>query len=88
MVFFKTDSFNSAIYEYENDLTGILTNVAMYGEGIRLYLLLRYKVLSHFFLSCKYSETYKPKEKTLGSGYSEINGNLDNRINLQLDLNF
>ena len=88
MVFFKTDSFNSAIYEYENDLTGILTNVAMYGEGIRLYLLLRYKVLSHFSLSCKYSETYKPKEKTLGSGYSEINGNLDNRINLQLDLNF
>jgi len=88
IVFFKTDSFNSAIYEYENDLTGILTNVAMYGEGIRFYLLLRYKMLSHFSLSCKYSETYKPKEKTLGSGYSEINGNLDNRINLQLDLSF
>ena len=25
IVFFKTDSFNSAIYEYENDLTGVLT---------------------------------------------------------------
>jgi Helix-hairpin-helix motif len=88
IVFFKTDSFNSAIYEYENDLTGILTNVAMYGEGIRTYLVIRYKMLSHFTLSCKYSETYKPKEKTLGSGYSEIDGNLDNRINLQLDMNF
>ena len=88
IVFFKTDSFNSAIYEYENDLTGILTNVAMYGEGTRLYFLLRYKVLSHIALSIKYSETYKPKEKTLGSGYSEINGNLDNRVSLQLDMSF
>ena len=88
IVFFKTNSFNSAIYEYENDLTGVLTNIAMYGEGIRLYFLLRYKVLSYLALSCKYSETYKPKEKTLGSGDSEIKGNLDNRINLQLDLSF
>lgn len=86
IVFFRTDSFNSAIYEYENDLTGVLTNLAMYGEGIRWYFILRYKVFRYLVLSFKYSETYKPKEKTLGTGDSEINGNIDNRINLQLDL--
>ena len=87
IVFFRTVSFKSAIYEYENDLTGVLTNLPMYGEGIRWYFIIRYKVLTYLALSCKYSETYKPRERTLGSGDSEINGNLDNRINLQLDLN-
>lgn len=88
IVFFRTNSFNSAIYEYENDLTGILTNLAMYGEGIRWYFITKYKLLPYLAFSCKYSETYKPKERTLGSGNSEINGNLDNRINLQIDINF
>ena len=86
-IFFKTDSFNSAIYEYENDLTGILSNVGLYGEGMRFYFVLRYRILNEVSVSFKYSETYKPKEKTLGTGYSEINGNLDNRIGLQLEFN-
>ncbi len=86
-IFFKTNSFNSAIYEYENDLTGILSNVGLYGEGVRFYFVLRYKIISKVSVSFKYSETFKPKEKSLGTGYSEINGNIDNRIGLQLDFN-
>ncbi|RPI72905.1 MAG: helix-hairpin-helix domain-containing protein [Ignavibacteriales bacterium] len=88
IIFFRTDSFNTAVYEYENDLTGLLTNAPMFGEGIRWYFLIRYKILPYLVVSCKYSETYKPKEKTLSSGDSEINDNLDNRINFQLDLVF
>ena len=88
VIFFQTNSFNSAIYEYENDLTGILGNKGLYGEGIRYYFILRYKIIRKISLSFKYSETYKPKEKTLGSGYSEIDGNLDNKFGLQFDVNF
>lgn len=87
IIFFKTDSFNSAVYEYENDLVGVLSNLAMYGEGVRWYLMLRYKPLRSISISIKYAETYKPSEKTLSSGLSEINGNLDNRLSIQLDLN-
>ena len=36
-------------------------------------------------LSLKYSEMYKPEERTLGSGYSEINGNLDNQLSAQIE---
>ena len=86
IIFFRTDSFNSAIYEYENDLTGILSNLAMYGEGIRWYLIVRYRPMKLFTISAKYSETYKPKEKSLSSGNNTIDGNLDNRLSLQLDL--
>ena len=85
IIFFKTDSFNSAIYEYESGITGILSNLAMYGEGIRWYILLKYKTPFNIILSCKYSETYKPNAKYLSSGYSQINGNLDNNFCLQID---
>jgi hypothetical protein len=87
IIFFRTDSFNSAIYEYENDLTGVLTNLALFGEGIRWYLILRYRPLYFLTVSAKYSEIYKPKENTMSSGVNEIEGNLDNRLSIQIDVN-
>lgn len=81
-IFFNTNSFNSALYEYENDLTGILNNVGLYGEGMRVYIVLRYNFIKNASISFKYSETYKPGETSLGAA-----GNIDNRIGLQLDFN-
>lgn len=88
IVFFKTDSYDSRIYEYENDLTGLVTIPALYGEGMRWYVLLKYKTNLGLNISVKYSELFKPNEKNLGSGYNLINKNLDNGISLQLDLMF
>jgi len=88
IIFFKSDSFGSAIYEYENNLTGVLTNIPLFNEGIRWYFLLRYRPHKVITVSAKYSETYKPAEKSLGSGDSSIPGNLDNSFSVQLDLNF
>jgi len=88
ITFFKTGSFNSAVYSYENDLQGISSNSALYGEGMNWYLLLRYKPIKNIAFSCKYSELYKPVEKSLYSADEEITGNLDNRFAFQLDLNF
>ncbi|MCL6494913.1 MAG: hypothetical protein K6T54_09090, partial [Ignavibacterium sp.] len=86
IIFFETDSFNSAVYEFENDLTGVLTNLAMYGKGLRWYLMIRYKPFDFATLSLKYSETYKPNEITLSSGNNLIRNNLDNRISFQIDI--
>lgn len=87
IIFFQTDSFNSAIYEYENNLTGVLTNIPLFYQGIRWYTMVRYRPLKFFTLSFKYSETYKPAEKTIGSGDNIIPGNLDNIVAFQLDVN-
>ncbi len=87
IILFDTDSFNSAVYEFENDLTGLFSNLAMYDEGIRYYVLIKYKVLKNISLSFKYAETYKPNERFLGSGNNRINGNVDNRMNFQIDIN-
>ncbi|MBA4251011.1 MAG: hypothetical protein C0425_05585 [Chlorobiaceae bacterium] len=88
IIFFKTDSFNAAIYEFENDVPGVMTNLPMFGSGMRWYLLVKYELFNVLDFSVKYSETYKPNERTLSSGNSEIFNNLDNRLNLQLDYRF
>jgi len=88
IILFQTDSFNSAIYEYENDLMGILSNVALYGKGIRWYLQVKYKLANFLSITAKYSETYKPLEKNLGSGLSEINNNIDNKLSIQAEISF
>lgn len=85
IIFFQTDSYNSRLYEYENDLAGVITIPALYGEGIRWYILIKYNTSFGLSLFLKYSELYKPNEKNLGSGYNEITGNLDNRLSLQID---
>lgn len=88
IVFFKTDSYNSRLYEFENDLTGIMTNPALYGEGSRWYLIAQYKTSFGLTLSMKYSELFKPNERILGSGDTEIQGNVDNKLSFQMDWQF
>jgi hypothetical protein len=85
IIFFKTDSFDSRVYEFENDLIGVMTNPVLYGDGMRWYFLTRYQTNFGLSFSLKYSELYKPNEKFLGSGDSKIIGNIDNRLSLQLD---
>ena len=85
VVFFKTDSFDSRIYQFENDLPGVISNPGLFGEGMRWYFAVNYSVLPYLKLSLKYSELVKPDARTLSSGNNEIDGNLDNRISVQLD---
>lgn len=86
LIFFQTDSFNSVVYEYENDLRGMFSNIALYGKGTRWYILLRYELFDFISISAKYSETYKPLERTLSSGLSEIQNNIDNKISFQIEI--
>lgn len=85
IIFFRTDSFNSAIYEFENDLDGTYSITGLSGQGIKWYWLIKYRLLEMLRLSVKYSEIYKPAEKSLGSGYTEINGNFDNQLSAQIE---
>ena len=86
MVFFDTDSYDSRLYEYENEVRGGYSLPALYGKGIRWYFVAGWKVLAHAELSVKYTETLKPGSRSLGSDSSEILGPLDNSVTFQLDI--
>jgi hypothetical protein len=84
--YFKTDSYNSGIGQYENDIPGVLTIPYFYGEGIKWYLLINYKILRTLELSVKYSTLIREDVKRIGTGLDELPSNYDNRIGLQVEL--
>jgi hypothetical protein len=85
---FETDSYDSRIYEYEDDLPRASSNPALYGRGLRWYLILRYHIFLKVDISAKYSQTIKDGVKSLGSGLDEIEGNTQSLLSMQLDVRF
>ena len=68
LTFFESDSFDSRLFQYENDLPGVLTNRALFGRGNRWYLLVKYQPLKKFAAYLKYSETYRDDVDVIGTG--------------------
>jgi len=86
LTFFESDSFNSRLFQYENDLPGVLTNRALFGRGNRWYLLAKYQPLKKVAAYLKYSETYRDDVDVIGTGADQIDSNLDRRVSLQLEM--
>ncbi len=86
VTFFDTDSFDSRVFQYENDLPGVATNRALFGRGTRWYLLLKYRPFKRMSLHLKYSESLRDDVDTTGTGPDRIDGNLDRRLGLQMEV--
>lgn len=86
LTFFHSDSFDSRIYAYEPDVPGVVANRALFGRGIRWYILLKLQLFRGGTFSLKYSELFRDDVDELGSGPDRIEGNLDRRFSLQMDM--
>jgi len=87
-IIFNTDDYDSRIYEFENDIEGVMSNIALYGKGRRMYLILNYEPLPNINISGKYAETYLDGVKSIGSGNDEIFNNINNRFSIGAEIQF
>jgi hypothetical protein len=87
-VFFNTNDYDSRIYEFENDIKGVLSNVPLYGQGRRWYVVAKYKPFNFMEISGKYSETYIDGATTIGTGNDRIDGDINNRLSLSIEMLF
>ncbi|MGB9695831.1 MAG: ComEA family DNA-binding protein [Ignavibacteria bacterium] len=88
LIFFETDTYDSRIYEYEEDIKGVMSNIGLYGKGRRWYFLIRYKPFNFLEGAFKYSETYLDGVRTIGSGNDMIFNDINNRLNFSLEVLF
>ncbi len=88
MSYYDTDSFNSAIWQYEYTMPGYAFNFPLYAHGMRFYLFTDYEINKFIRFWIKYSLLQKNNVKNISSGYNEIKGNKDNRLTVQLDFYF
>ena len=85
---FETDSYDSRMYEYEDDLPRASSNPALYGRGLRWYLILQYNIFLKVDIGLKYSQTIKDDVTSLGSGLDEIKGHTQSLLAMQVDVRF
>jgi len=84
LAWFHTDSYNSRIYAWENDLLYSFSIPALFGEGFRTYLYLKYRIGKKTDVWLKFSETLFPGAGSVGTGYNEIQGNRKTEVKFQL----
>lgn len=87
-IIFDTEDYDSRIYEYEDDIRGVMSNLGLYGKGRRWYVMFKYKALGLVDFYGKYSETYFDNVKSIGTGNDLIHNDINNKLNLGLEINF
>lgn len=83
---FDTDSFNSRIYAYENDILYAYSVPAYYLQGSRFYFNFNWKINRYCKIYLKYAQTKYANRTHIGSGNSEIKGNTKSEVKLLLKL--
>lgn len=86
IAWFSTDSYNSRIYAYENDLLYTFSIPAYYGKGFRQYINIKWKISDQTELWIKVANTRWNDRNTISSGYNEIEGRNKTELKFQLRL--
>ncbi len=58
ILLFRSDSYWSRVYVYEDDLDGVVSLVPLYGRGLRWYIVAKYSYGRNFSIQLKYGETF------------------------------
>ncbi len=85
---FDTDSYDSRLYAFENDVLYYYAIPSFYDRGTRVYGIFRYQFKKNFDLWVKYSQSLYNNRTTINSGLNEIQGNKKSELRIQLRLRF
>ena len=86
--YFETDSYDSRLYAFENDVLYSFSIPPSFGKGYRWYLNLNYDIGKKLSVWFRLAQTIMPDAATIGSGYDEINGNHRTEIKIQAAYSF
>ena len=87
-VLFKTPTYDSRIYAYENDVLYGYSIPAYYGKGSKIYLVAKCNIIHNLDYWLLIAQTTYTDRMVLKSGWDEIEGNKMTEIKLQLRYKF
>jgi DNA uptake protein ComE-like DNA-binding protein len=86
--YFETDSYNSRLYAFENDVLYSFSIPVFYEKGYRYYLNLNYDINKKITVWAKFAQYLYPEKNIIGSGLDEISKNHKTEAKLQILYNF
>ena len=81
--YFETDSYNSRMYAYEDDILYSFSIPVFYGKGYRYYFNIKYDINKKLSFWMRWSQTIYKDQNTIGTGLDQINGNTKSTLELQ-----
>jgi hypothetical protein len=81
--YFETDSYNSRMYAYENDVLYSFSIPVFYNKGYRYYLNFNYDITRKWSLWFRFAQSIYPDKNFIGSGLDEINSSKKTEIRIQ-----
>lgn len=88
IAYFSTNSYNSRIYTYENDLLYLFSIPSFYGRGAHCAINSTFQLFPKTSIEIKASRTQRLDHLPCGSGNNKINGTSTNEIKIQLRMKF
>ena len=88
IAYYNTDSYDSGIYAYENDLLYNFYVPNYNGKGWRYYLNTQYTGIRNLSLEARYAITKLNGAESIGSGLDKIIGNKRSEVKLQVRWKF
>jgi hypothetical protein len=86
--YFETDSYNSRMNAYENDVLYSFSIPVFYEKGYRYYVNLNYDITRKWSVWVRIAQTVYPGKNSIGSSLDQISGNHKTEIKFQTLLNF
>jgi len=86
--FFDTDSWDSRLYAYENDVRYFFSIPAYAGRGTRVYAMVRYSFKRRVDFYLRWAQYYYTDRYEVGSGKDLIDGNTKTEIKAQMIFKF
>lgn len=81
--YFETDSYDSRIYAYENDVLYSYSIPAFYDQGFRYYVNINYDLTKKLNFWLRWAQTIYRNKTSIGSGLDEIPGNHRSELKIQ-----
>jgi hypothetical protein len=88
LAYFNTDSYDSRIYAYENDVLYAVSFPAYFGKGWRYYLIGKMPISRNLEAWIRIAQTNVNDRVTMGSGTNEIEGRRKTDLKVQLKYSF
>lgn len=85
---FDTDSYDTRIYAYENDVLYAFSVPPYYGRGLRYYLNLNYQPSRMLSFWLRFAQTHFADRDVISSGTGEIQGSNRSEVKAQMRIKF
>lgn len=85
---FDTDSYDTRLYAFEQDVPYSFSIPGFSGQGSRFYVLLNSKFSRNFSVILRFAQTWYSDRSVVSSGLDEIDGNKKSDVKVVLKLSF